>query len=254
MTQTVILGVDIGGSAVKSALVDTDSGSFLSERFRLETPEYVTPLEMADLLAITCAEFNYSGPLGVGFPARLCNGIVTNAANIHPDWVGIHLADFLTERLQVPVWTINDADCAGLAEFKYNPDFAAITGLAAFLTLGTGIGSALFFDGQLIPGTELGHLYYKDIEIEDFAAASVRENQDLSWKEWAGRLDEVLLYLDFLLSPELYILGGGISKSSDKFLKYLSLAEKIKPAVLMNKAGIIGAALYCRQHLDQAIV
>lgn len=251
MDNTTVLGIDIGGSALKCALVDTVSGEMVSERYRLPTPVMPTPEEMAGYIREAMDHFDYRGPIGCGFPAKIVNDIIANAANIHPDWIGIHLHEFLSARCGVNVWTINDADCAGLAEFHYNPELADQVGLVVFLTLGTGIGSALFFQGKLLRGSELGHLLYQGMDIEDYAAASIRETQSLSWKEWGGRLNEVLNHIDFLLSPELFILGGGISKDSKKFLKYLDLEKKIKPAKLMNKAGILGAALYCEEMESQ---
>lgn len=244
-----ILGIDIGGSAVKSALVDTCLGAIVGDRFRLVMPELAKPEDVKDIIIQTIEYFDYSGLVGCGFPAKISHGIVQNAANIDSTWVGVNINNYFNYRHDIDMHVMNDADAAGLAEMNFSE--TSNSGLVIFLTLGTGIGSALFVDGKLIPNTELGHLQYHFIEIEDYAAASIRKTQKLTWREWTARLNEVLRYMEFLFSPDLFILGGGISKDWQKFIPELSLETPAIPAKLRNQAGIIGAALYAEQNKKQ---
>lgn len=250
MDNNAILGIDIGGSAVKSALVDTSQGAIVGDKLRIVMPELAKPEDVKDIIIQTIEHFEYSGLVGCGFPAKISSGIVQNAANIDPTWIGVNINNYFNYRHDIDMHVINDADAAGLAEMNFTK--SSKTGLVIFLTLGTGIGSALFVDGKLIPNTELGHLQYHFLEVEDYAAASIRKIQKLTWNEWTARLNEVLRYMEFLFSPDLFILGGGISKDWKKFIPELSLATPVIPAKLRNQAGIIGAALYAEQNKKQA--
>jgi len=245
MEAKIYLGIDVGGSAIKSGLVNIDRSDILGEKLKILMPELAKPEDVKDIIYKTIKHFEYSGPVGCGFPAKISHGIVQNAANIDPSWVGIDIYELFKDRPDVDIYFVNDADAAGLAEIQVSDE--AKHGFVIFLTLGTGIGSALFLGGKLIPNTELGHLEHQFVEIEDYAAASIRKVQKLKWAEWTARLNQVLSHIEFLLSPDLFILGGGISKDWEKFIPNLSLNTPVMPAKLRNQAGIIGAALHAEK-------
>ena len=238
-----ILGIDIGGSGIKGAPVDLASGALADERYRLTTPQPATPQAVAKTVGKLVRHFKWQGPVGCGFPAVVQNGVVRTAANIHSNWVGCTVEKLLREATGCPVSVINDADAAGMAEVRFGLG-QDHPGVVLMVTIGTGIGSALFVNGRLVPNTELGHLFLKDEGIaEDYAADSVRKKKDLSWKKWAKRFNVYLAEVEKLFWPDMIVLGGGISKRFDNYAKYLKSEAPVKPAALLNEAGIIGAAL-----------
>jgi polyphosphate glucokinase len=240
-----ILGIDIGGSGIKGAPVDTVTGVLLAERQRIETPEGARPKAVAAVVGELARRFNWQGPVGVGFPGVVQNGVVRTAANVHKKWIDTDAAALLGEATGCPVSVINDADAAGLAEMSFGAG-RGVPGVVMVITIGTGIGTALFSSGVLVPNTELGHLIIRGKEAEARATDAVRQAQGLSWKKWAGRFNEYLLELHRLLWPDMFILGGGASKDFEKYAEYLSVPVMIVPAALLNEAGIVGAALAAR--------
>ena len=236
-----ILGVDIGGSGIKGAIVNVDSGIMLTERHRIETPQPATPKAVAKVFAELTQHFKWKGLVGCGFPAIIKKGVAHSAANIDKKWLGVNVEELLSKVSGCKVTVKNDADVAGIAEMAIGAG-QGVKGSVMFLTIGTGIGSALFLDGKLVPNTEMGHLKFKGNIAEKYAADSIRKKQDLSWTEWGKRFNEYLQHLDFLFSPDLYILGGGASKKFDKFSEHLEVNCPVIPASYRNKAGIIGAA------------
>jgi len=238
-----VLGIDIGGSAVKGAPVDTETGKFLAERFRVETPELITPRRMAAVVVEIAHHFDWHGPIGVGFPGVVQGTTVRTAANLHPGFVDCDLGKLLGNATHCPVLVTNDADAAGLAEMRFGAG-KGVQGAVLLLTLGTGVGSALFYRGVLYPNTELGHLPLKGRSAEKLVSAAVRKSSGLSWVEWGKRLNNYILILEKILWPELIIVGGGVSSKSDKFFKYLKTRAPVVPAKLLNGAGIVGAALH----------
>lgn len=240
--MTSAIGVDIGGSGIKSAPVDTDRGKLLSERQRVTTPQPATPKAVTRATAELLTGRDEALPIGIGFPAVVIGGVTRTAANVDPGWIGVDAAAAFAEALGAPVSLANDADVAGLAEIRFGAG-AHERGLVLFLTLGTGIGSALFLDGRLVPNTELGHIEVDGREAERDASAAVRERKKLSWSAWAARLDRYIDTVDRLLWPDLIILGGGVSKRAEKFVPLLTSRPRTIAATLQNDAGIIGAAL-----------
>ncbi len=239
-----ILGIDVGATGIKGAIVDTEKGEMTSERFKLGTPEKSTPPNMLKVIQEIIKHFNWQGkPIGIGFPSIVSKGHTLSAANIDDEWLNFPAEEFFTRELGAELKMINDADAAGISE-RYHGAAKDVKGTVILLTLGTGIGSAIFRDGLLIPNTELGHLKYKKSIAEHYAANSARENKDLKYKEWGDELQNVLLYIEHLFSPDLFILGGGISKKFHKYEKYLSeVRAKIVAAEMKNEAGIVGAAM-----------
>jgi polyphosphate glucokinase len=240
----MILGIDVGGSGIKGALVDISKGKMVSERHRIETPQPASPKAMIEVMGQIVQSFDYQGPVGVGFPAIVQDGVVLSAANIDDRWIGYRGQKRIAKRTGCPVVLLNDADAAGTAEMRFGVGKKK-KGVIMLLTLGTGIGSALFVNGRLVPNTELGHVYLRDskIDAEDYASNRVREDEGLLWEEWAARLDEYLHHLEFIFSPNLFVIGGGVSKQYDQFIPLLTVKTKIVPAKLRNEAGIIGAAM-----------
>lgn len=244
MTSTTQgFGIDIGGSGIKGAPVDLTKGEFATERIRVDTPEESTPDNLIAVVLDVLRQFEWTGPFGCTFPGIVKRGIIHSAANVDKSWIGVDLEKQLSERTGQPVTIVNDADSAGVAEDRFGAA-ADQDGVVIVTTLGTGIGSAVLHDGVLLPNTEFGHLYLAHHkEAEKFAAASVREEKELSWEHWAERLQEFYSHLEFIFSPDLFVVGGGVSKKADKFLPLLELATPIVPAGLKNDGGIIGAAL-----------
>jgi len=241
-----ILGLDIGGSGIKGAIVDTDAGALLTPRHRIETPQPATPKAVIATANEVITFFNWTGPVGCGFPATIVNEVVMTASNIDNSWIGLNATDEIKKQTGCPAHLINDVDAAGLAEVIYGAG-KGVKGSVLMVAAGTGIGTALFYDGRLFPNTELGHLRLKSGEIsEKYAANSIREEKDLSWEEWADRLNKYLNMLDDLFWPELIIFGGGISKYHEEFFKYLKIRPRIVPAKMKNQAGMIGAAIHAR--------
>jgi polyphosphate glucokinase len=240
-----ILGIDIGGSGIKGAPVDVDSGSLLAPRFRLRTPNPAKPRPVAETVGEVARHFAWSGPIGCGFPAVVQSGVVRSAANIHNKWIGVDAQALFAETCGYPVMVINDADAAGLAEMTFGAGQGR-KGVVLVITIGTGLGSALFTDGHLVPNTELGHIEVDGEDAEQRASDAARQREKLSWKRWGKRFNKYLNTLEYLFSPNLFILGGGISKEYENFIPLLSLRAEVQPARLLNEAGIIGAALAAR--------
>ncbi|ETX00646.1 polyphosphate--glucose phosphotransferase [Candidatus Entotheonella palauensis] len=243
-----ILGVDIGGTGIKGAPVDTATGQLTAERYRLPTPIPATPEAMSATVAQVAEHFNWKGMVGCGFPAAVREGQVLNASNIAKSWLGQNAQKLFAKATGCAVTVANDADAAGYAEMQFGAgrDF---NGIVLIITLGTGIGTALFVQGQLVPNLELGHIEINGKEAEKWTAAIVREKKQLSWKKWAGRLDIYLTHMQSYLWPDLIIVGGGVSQKHDKFLPLLTLETRVVPAQMRNEAGIVGAALVAQQAL-----
>lgn len=239
--MSTALGIDVGGSGIKAALVDLDAGQFIGERVRVETPQPATPDAVVAATASLIAPFGHSGPIGIGFPSPIVDGVTTLAANIDQQWVGAQAEQLFSAGLGAPVTVINDADAAGVAEARYGAAHG-VPGVVILLTLGTGIGSALIHDGVLVPNTEMGHIQVRGKDAEHRAAASVREEKDLSWHTWADHLSEVIQVIDRLFWPDLVLLGGGVSRKAHKFVPLLDVRPPVRAAALENAAGIVGAA------------
>jgi polyphosphate glucokinase len=239
------LGIDIGGSALKGAPVDTTTGRLLAERYRIATPQRLTPPQMARAVAELVTHFRWRGPVGVGFPGVIHGTRILTAANLAPQFVGCDGGKLFSKAAGCPVHLTNDAAAAALAEMKFGAGHGFM-GKALLLTLGTGVGSALASQGVVVP-MEMGHLPWKGHSAEKRVAAAVRENQELSWKEWGGRLNDYLAILERILWPELIIIGGGISAKHEKFFPFLKPRARLVPAELLNHAGIVGAALWTEQ-------
>jgi polyphosphate glucokinase len=242
-------GIDIGGSGIKGAPVDLIGGQFVSERLRIPTPSPSTPGAVADVVAQIVESFGAEAgdqPIGVTFPAVIQHGVARTAANVDKSWIDTDVDGLFTARLGRPVHVVNDADAAGIAEARFGAA-KGVPGVVIVATLGTGIGSALLLDGKLVPNTELGHLEIDGHDAEIRAADSAREREDLSWEKWARRLQTYFATLEKLFSPDLIVIGGGVSKKSAKYLPYVKVRTPIVPAQLLNDAGIIGAAVLARE-------
>lgn len=241
-----ILGIDIGGSGIKGAPVNVETGAFLAERFRLATPQPSEPEAVAAVVAQIVDHFDWMGPIGCTFPAVVKHGIVHTAANVDKSWIGVDGHRLLQRVTSCPVLLLNDADAAGMAEMTFGAG-KGHQGVVFILTLGTGIGSAVFVNGSLMPNTELGHLQIRGKDAERRASDAVRRRKELTWEDWAERLTEYLRYVEFLFSPDLFIIGGGVSTKHEKFFKLIQINTEMIPANLFNDAGIVGAALAARQ-------
>jgi polyphosphate glucokinase len=240
------LGIDIGGSAIKGAPVDTKTGQLLAERHRIEIDKHMSPPDAAKVVADIAAHFKWHGPLGIGFPGVIEGSTIRTSANLHPKFVDCDGAKLFGKATDCPVSMINDAAAAGLAEMRFGAgrDFR---GKTLLLTLGTGVGSVLAYQGVVVP-LELGHFPWKHGKsAEKYVAASVREEKDLSWEEWGGRLWEYVEVLESLFWPELIIVGGGVSSKHEKFFKFIKPRAKLVPAEFLNQAGIAGAAMWASE-------
>lgn len=240
-----ILGIDVGGSGIKGAPVDTRTGTLRAERIRIKTPKEAEPQPVAEVVAQIVQTFDWKGPIGVGFPAPIKSGIVMMAANIAETWIGMNVEQLFTDTTGCACKVGNDADVAGLAEMTLGAGKER-AGTVIMITLGTGIGTAIFHNGNLLPNTEFGHLEIDGRDAEFDASDAARERDDLSWKKYAKRLNKYFLAMEKLFWPDLFIVGGGISKKHEKFLPLLTLRTQIVPAQLQNEAGIVGAALFGR--------
>lgn len=250
------IGIDVGGSGIKGAIVDVASGVLIGERVRIPTPETFGVDEIAATIAVIVGELRpalaadaVGAPIGVGFPAVVSHGVVASPPTAHefPGWIGQDIAARLGDRCGVPVVVANDADVAGIAEFRFGAGHGR-NGTVLVIAIGTGVGSALFVDGTLVPNTEFGKLYLPgqtDV-AEQYMSDRVRSDEGLGWSEWGGRLDEYLRHLDRLFTPDLVVIGGGVSKKHERYLGELRLRCPVVPAELRNHAGIIGAALHAR--------
>lgn len=243
----MILGIDIGGSGIKGALVDTDSGALVTERQKLATPQPSTPEAVCATVKDLVTQFAYDGAVGCTFPAIVKDGVTLSAANVDPQWIGTDAAALLSSALGLPVTVVNDGDAAGVAEITHGAAKGHL-GVVLMLTFGTGVGSALFSKGVLVPNTEFGHLQFEGHEsAEDFVAAKVREDEQLSWEAWGRRVGRYLQHLELLFSPDLFVIGGGVSRKFDRFSEFLAVRAPLLPAQFENQAGIIGAAMLAQQ-------
>ena len=238
-----VLGIDVGATGMKGAIIDINTGDLLSDRFRLQTPQPATPEAMGETFREIVKEFGYKGPIGCGFPAVIKNNVAMTAANIENSWIGRNVSDTFGSSKSAPIFVLNDADAAAIAEMELGKG-KDVNGLTLMITIGTGIGSCLFLDGKMIPNTELGHVRMHGMIAERYCANSVRKELDLSWEEWGKRFNEYLQYVYHLLSPDTIILSGGISKKFKNYKHLLDVPAKVTPAELLNNAGIVGAATY----------
>jgi polyphosphate glucokinase len=243
------IGIDIGGTGIKGALVDTKSGVLLSERLRYETPKGGAPKDIAKTLKDLISQLPGSAglPVGICFPAVVQHGVTLSAANVSKEWIGLDADAMFEKELGREVHVVNDADAAGIAEVKFGAA-RGHKGLVIVTTLGTGIGTALMFSGKLVPNAELGHLQIDGVDYESKAAFSAKERENLSWEEWAKRLQKYFSHLEALLTPDLFIVGGGVSKEHESYLPMLKLKTPIIPAENRNSAGILGAAHWAKKH------
>lgn len=240
-----ILGIDIGGSGIKGALVNAETGEMLTERYRIPTPKSRKPKEMAKVVGEIVEHFNYSGPVGCGFPTIVKNGVCISPGNLDPSWVGVNIDELFTEATGQEVTVLNDADAAGYASMNYGAGKGQ-NGLVIMITIGTGLGSGAFYNGVLLPNFELGQIPYKKYKkIEKWAAASAKEREGLSYKKWGKRFNKFLNLVELIVNPDLIIVGGGTSKDWDQFQHLIDVETKVVKAELMNHAGIIGAAVGC---------
>ncbi len=249
VTRTHPLGIDIGGSGVKGAPVDLAQGELLTERLRIDTPQPATPDAVADVVAQIAESFADqcgSSPVGVTIPGIVRHGVMRSAANIDKSWIGVDVDKLFADRLGRPVTVLNDADAAGVAEMHYGAA-KDVPGTVLLATLGTGIGTALLVDGRLVPNTELGHLELDGHDAETRASAAAREREKLKWAQWAQRLQRYFSHVEMLFSPDLIVIGGGVSRKADKFLPLLDLQAPVVPAKLRNAAGIVGAAWFATE-------
>ncbi len=241
-----ILGIDIGGSGIKGAPVDTETGQLLAERIRIKTPKGGEPEPMAEVVKQIAQSFNWSGPIGIGFPAPIKSGVAMMAANVSEKWVGTNADALFTKITGCDCTMINDADAAGLAEMTFGAGRGQ-PGTVIMITLGTGIGTAIFHRGHLLPNTEFGHLEVEGEDAEFRASDAARQREELSWKKYAKRLNKYFTAMEKLFWPDLFIIGGGISKESEKYLPLLTIETPVVTAQMLNQAGIIGAALGARK-------
>ncbi len=248
-----VLGIDIGGSGIKGAPVDIDKGIFLVEdRYRIPTPDPSTPENVVETVAEIVRHFNWKGPIGCGFPAPLKNDTVLMMANLDKSWLGQNAGKLIYKRTGCQTHVVNDVDAAGLAEMTFGAGIDH-KGTVIMMALGTGIGTAFFTGGVLLPNIEFGHLLLKNgLEAEEYASSAVRKSNDMEWEEWTYRLNKILKYIDKLIWPDMYIIGGGVVKYHEMFLHMLKSDAEIVPAKLLNHAGIIGSALsfkYAEDHI-----
>ncbi|MFI0453536.1 polyphosphate--glucose phosphotransferase [Actinomadura sp. 6N118] len=238
-----MLGIDIGGSGIKGAPVDLSTGEFAQERMRVATPQPAEPEPVVEIVAQIVDHYGWTGPVGATFPGVVVDGVTRSAANVSKSWIGLDAAKLFEEATGCPVTLLNDADAAGIAEMSHGAGKGKM-GTVVMLTLGTGIGSALFVDGVLVPNTEFGHLEIDGHDAESRASAKAREDHELSWEKWAKRLSDYMSHLEALITPSLIIVGGGVSKKADKFVPLIhGVNAPIVPASLLNTAGIVGAAM-----------
>lgn len=242
-----ILGIDVGASGIKGAIVDLLTGEFVSERIRIEMPQPSTPDAAGAALNQIVKRIGYKGLIGVGFPSVVKNGVASTAANLDKGWIGCNIEEQLKEATGCDIVAINDADAAGLAEMRFG-NGKNVMGTVVLITIGTGLGSAVFTDGHLLRNTEFGHILLKNGMIaEHYASSSVQEREELSWKKWGKRFNEYLQKLELYLQPNLFILGGGSSKYFDEYKQKFTISTPVIPAKTLNNAGIIGAAIYASE-------
>lgn len=241
-----ILGIDVGGSGIKGAVVDTDTGKMLSERYRVTTPDPATPKTVASSIGGVVEHFNWQGIVGCGFPAAITHGYARTAANVDKSFINTNINEFFSKVTGRTVYCVNDADAAGAAEVAFGQG-KGVDGTIILITIGTGLGTALFVSGRLVPNTELGHIYLANgVEAEVYAADAAREREDLKRRKWAPRLDVYLRTMENLFWPDLFIVGGGASKRLEKFIDLLTVKTPVVAASMLNEAGIVGAAIIAR--------
>jgi polyphosphate glucokinase len=252
MTAGRAFGIDIGGTGIKGALVDVATGELATERRRFATPQPATPTAVAEVVAQLVSEAGWNGVVGATFPAVIKHGVARSAANVDPTWIGTDADKVFTEAMggNSEVIVLNDADAAGIAEVRFGAA-KGVSGVVILLTFGTGIGSAVLVDGRLVPNTELGHLELDGHDAESRAAASVRDEHGMSYKDWAQRVNHYMQHVERLFSPDLFVVGGGVSKNADKWVPRLELNTPVKPAQLLNNAGIVGAAIAAIERLGE---
>jgi len=239
----IVLGIDIGGSGMKGALVNSLNGELLTERFRIPTPASRKPEAMAEVLKEIVEHFNHQGPVGCGFPTVINHGVCKSPGNLHKSWLGVNVKELFSEATGLPVTVINDADAAGYAVMNYGIG-KGIQGFVLMITIGTGLGSGAFFNGELIPNFELGQIPYKNFKkIESWAASSAMERENLSYDKWGKRFNKFLELVDLIVCPDMIILGGGASKHFDEYRHRIKIETPVVPAQFRNHAGIIGAAV-----------
>lgn len=241
-----VLGIDIGGSSVKGAPVDTATGRLLAPRHRIATPGVLTPKQEAEVICEMVRHFGWKGPIGCGFPGVVHGGTIKFLGNLHKDFVGCDVAKLFSRATGCPVRLVNDADAAGLAEIRFGAG-RGVRGTVLMLTFGTGVGSALFTGGRLYSNTEFGQFPLRGKPAERRISAAAKDRLDLSFKQWAGRVTEYLVEVENLLWPELIVAGGGISADHKKWFKHLKIRSKIVPARFLNEAGLVGAAIYASE-------
>jgi polyphosphate glucokinase len=235
-------GVDIGGSGIKGAVVHTSTGELMTDRVRVTTPHPATPDAVAAVVHQLISQANWTGRVGATFPAVIQHGVARSAANVDPSWIGTDVDAVFTKATGAEVTVLNDADAAGIAEARFGAA-KGVAGVVILLTFGTGIGSALLIDGKLVPNTELGHLELDGHDAETRASAAVKDRDDMSYSKWAKRVQAYMAHVERLFTPDLFVVGGGVSKDGDKWIPLLKLHAPVKPAQLLNNAGIVGAAM-----------
>ena len=246
-----ILGIDVGGTGIKSAIVETTTGELLSERLRIATPRPATPQAVAAALESVLDAHHWKGPVGMGFPAAIQHGIARTASNIDKSFIGLPIADYFSKETGCEFFIANDADVAGMAEMRFGAG-KGNAGVVLIITIGTGLGTALFSDGHLLPNTELGHVFLENgHEAERYASEAVRITKELKWKEWGERLNLYLCTMENLLWPDLIVLGGGISEKLNKFSPTITTKAPVVAASFLNQAGIVGAALFAEEALQK---
>lgn len=246
-----ILGIDIGGTGIKTALVETTTGELIGERTRVATPRPATPEAVGATLKEVVKQHQWSGPIGIGFPAAIQHGIARTAANVDKSFIGLPIAEYFSKQTGCPVYMANDADVAGLAEMRFGAG-KDNRGVVLIVTIGTGLGTALFSDGHLMPNTELGHVFLSNgIEAERYASEAVRVTKDLKWKEWGDRFNLYLTTMESLLWPDLIVLGGGVSDKLHKFSPMITTKVPVVAASFLNQAGIVGAALFAEEEMKR---
>lgn len=247
MKKHIILGIDVGGTGIKGGLVNVKTGEMETERFRFLTPSPSTPAAVADTVQKLIDKLNYQGPVGVGFPAIVRRGVAASAANVDDSWIGTDITQVLGEKTGLKYYALNDADAAGIAtmEFGTGRPFKD-DGVVLMVTIGTGLGGALFVDGELMPNLEIGQIFLKNQKVvaEKFISNRIRKDNDMSWSEFGKKFNKFLKHVDSVLNPDLIVLGGGAAKFFDEYKKHLKTNATVKPAMLQNAAGTVGAAVY----------
>lgn len=250
MENNLMLGIDVGGTGIKGAIVDIDKGELATDKIKYKTPDKSDPKAVLAVIKKMIKDLHWEGkPFGCGFPSIIKNDVCCSATNIDDSWLGVHFGDLFKEELGVTASFGNDADAAALAEMRFGKG-KGVMGKVLLVTLGTGIGSGLFVDQKLIPNSELGHLQYKKTIVEHYASNRARHDKDLSWETWGKELNKVLVYMDSIFNPDLFLIGGGVSKKFENYKEYLTIKTKAIPAKLQNNAGIIGAAMLAYEAID----